>query len=68
MGRNQFKIQNSKLKNFCLLPDTQYFDFAQYKCPMPNPQFESIKQYFDNLRYDATHLLIISCHVLMTND
>jgi hypothetical protein len=30
-------------------------------------QFKSFKQYFDNLRYNATHLLIVSCHVLMTN-
>ena len=37
-------------------------------CPMPRAQFKNVKQYFDNLRYNATHLLIVSCHVLMTND
>ena len=25
-------------------------------------QFESFKQYFDNLGYNPTHLLIVSCH------
>ncbi|QFS43669.1 hypothetical protein GXM_01142 [Nostoc sphaeroides CCNUC1] len=36
---------------------------------MPNlkAQFEIVNKYFDNLRYNATHLLIVSCHVLMTN-
>ncbi|WP_267921666.1 hypothetical protein [Nostoc favosum] len=38
------------------------------QCPMPHAPFESFKQYFDNLGYNATHLLIVSCHLLMTND
>ncbi|MEA5621715.1 hypothetical protein [Nostoc sp. UHCC 0251] len=49
-----------RINNPCPMPNAP--------CPVPHAQSPMPNAQFGNLRYNARHLLIVSCHVLMTND